>query len=296
MKEFDKYIRNKVAEEQTEIPVPVKNRIEEALATLPEKETNIKQFRVLSRVVAAAACVIFAALFLFPNVSVAYAKALEHIPVIGDIVRVVTIRNYFYSDDYHEMDIAVPKMEDEAFDSINADVKELTDVLVDRFYKDVEDIGNEGHSSVYVDYETITNTETWFTLQLCVEEAAGSGNTYYKYYHLNKLTGQTVKLGDMVADESFYDVVEQELKRQMSEAMKQDGDLTYWVEDSTFGEDIVSIGPEHNFYWNEEGNLVIPFDKYEVAPGYMGTPEFVIEKEVIRDKLKEEFKESFIGH
>ena len=37
-----------------------------------------------------------------------------------------------------------------------------------------------------------------------------------------------------------------------------------------------SIAPDQNFYINDENQLVIVFDEYEVAPGSMGTPEFVI--------------------
>ena len=78
----------------------------------------------------------------------------------------------------------------------------------------------------------------------------------------------------------------------MLEAMEKDSDLKYWVQDSTFGNDIVSKRAEHNFYWNENGDLVIPFDKYEVAPGYMGTPEFTIEKNVIANFLLPEFADA----
>ncbi|MBR7132114.1 MAG: DUF3298 domain-containing protein, partial [Clostridia bacterium] len=48
---------------------------------------------------------------------------------------------------------------------------------------------------------------------------------------------------------------------------------------------------DHNFYWNENGDLVIIFDEYEVGPGSMGTPEFVIDRDVIKDILKSEFKD-----
>ncbi|MDU5177028.1 RsiV family protein, partial [Clostridium sp.] len=34
-----------------------------------------------------------------------------------------------------------------------------------------------------------------------------------------------------------------------------------------------------------EGKLVISFDKYEVAPGYMGVVEFVIPTEILSDSL-----------
>lgn len=46
---------------------------------------------------------------------------------------------------------------------------------------------------------------------------------------------------------------------------------------------IISIGIK-------DGNIVIVFDKYEVAPGSMGTPEFVIEKGSISDILKPEYR------
>ena len=101
MNDFDKYIKSKAAQEQTEIPDSVKNRIEQTLADLPEKKPVIKQIRILPRIAAAAACFIFITLFLLPNVCVAYAQALEQIPIIGDIVQVVTMRNYFYADDKH---------------------------------------------------------------------------------------------------------------------------------------------------------------------------------------------------
>ena len=291
MNNFDKYIKSKAAKEQTDIPDSVKNRIEQTLADLPEKKPVIKQIRILPRIAASAACLVFIMLFLLPNVSVTYAQALEPIPVIGDIVRVVTIRNYFYSDDKHEMDIDVPKIEgdNDAAENINQDINQLTETLVEQFYEDVELIGDEGHSSIYLDYETVTNTDTWFTLKIRVHEAAGSSNTYYKFYHIDKRTNEIVKLGDLAKDNSFYDVLVKEIKRQMKLQMENDSSVVYWLDDSIIGKDYVSLTENHNFYWNDNGDLVIIFDKYEVGPGAMGTPEFVIDKGVFMDVLKSEY-------
>ncbi|MDD6479537.1 MAG: RsiV family protein [Oscillospiraceae bacterium] len=282
-----------MAKEQTDIPDSVKNRIEQTLADLPEKKPVIKQIRILPRIAASAACFVFIILFLLPNVSVTYAQALEPIPVIGDIVRVVTIRNYFYSDDKHEMDIDVPKIEgdNDAAENINHDITQLTETLVKEFYEEVELIGDEGHSSIYLDYETVTNTDTWFTLKIRVHEASGSSNTYYKFYHIDKRINEIVKLGDLANDNSFYDVLVDEIKRQMKLQMETDSSIVYWLDESIIGKDYVSLSENHNFYWNDNGDLVIIFDKYEVGPGAMGTPEFVIDKGVFRDVLKSEYKD-----
>jgi hypothetical protein len=297
MKKFDRYIKAQLLKEETAIPESVQCKIDWALMNLPENEAVLasrKPRYVYDRIAAAAACFVFVFLLLLPNVSMVYAQALEQIPVIGKIVKVVTIRNYFYLDDKHELDISVPQIEEDenkAIDYINADAEELTEALVQRFYHDLDELGSEFHGSVYVDYEVITNTENWFTLKLRVNEAYGSGNTYYKYYNLDKVTGKIATLSDIVKDEAFYAVAENEIKEQMRQRMQQDSTVKYWIQGingNAPSEDFVMVTPEHNYYWDEDGNLVIPYDKYEVAPGYMGTPEFVIDYKLIQDMLKKE--------
>ena len=294
MNDFDKYIKNKAAQEQTDIPDSVKNHIEQTLADLPEKKPVIKQIRILPRIAAAAACFVFITLFVLPNVSVAYAQTLEQIPVIGDIVRVVTIRNYFYADDKHEMNIDVPQIEgedSEAVDYINKDVSELTTALVNQFYKDLEITGNNGYGSIHVDYEATTNTDRWFTLKLSVSETAANSNTYLEFYHIDKKQGKIVELGDLFNTDKFSDILVAEIKMQMQEQMANDENISYWINNSGIGEEFATVSADHNFYWNENGDLVIIFDEYEVGPGSMGTPEFVIDRDVIKDILKSEFKD-----
>lgn len=288
MNEFDSILKAKFSEDDTEIPETVKGKIEKTLAQLPEKEYRTVNLNLFVKIVSVAACFLFVFLVALPNVSPAYAQVLDDIPIIGDIIDVVTVRNYFYSDDYHELDISVPKLEgveSNAASYINKSVEDLTKILADRFDEDLKEIGNEAHTSLYVDYKVVTNTDRWFTLQITVFEAAGSSNTYYEYYHIDKAADKIVKLGDIVKDDAFYSVVKNDILRQMHSQMTDDPDLVYWVEESVFGKDLVDIGSDHNFYWNENGDIVIVFDKYEVAPGFMGTPEFTVAKELITDYI-----------
>lgn len=294
MNDFDKYIKSEVAKEQTDIPDSVKNRIEQTLVDLPEKKPVKKQIRILPRIAASAACFVFIILFLLPNVSVTYAQALEQLPVIGDLVRVVTIRNYYYDDNHWKMDINIPQIESEdskSVDYINKDVSELTTALINRFYEDLEINGNKGYGSLNVDYEIVTNTDSWFTLKLTVCQTAASSNTYFKFYHIDKNQGKIVELGDLFNTDKFSDSLVAEIKKQMQEQMANDENSSYWINTSGIGEEFATVSAGHNFYWNENGDLVIIFDKYEVGPGSMGTPEFVIDKGVIRDILKSEFKD-----
>ena len=293
MNDFDKYIKDRIAREEEDIPDSVKKSIEQTLEKLPEKRPLVKRIKILPRIAAAAACFVFLTLCLLPNLSVVYARALEQIPVISDIVRVVTIRNYFYSDKGHEMNIDVPKIEGEngeAADYINKDVSELTTALVNQFYKDLEITGNNGYGSIQVDYETVTNTDRWFTLKITVREIEASSNTYYKFYHIDKKQGKIVELGDLFKEDNYSDALVIEIKSQMQDRMAKDESITFWINDSIIGEEFADVSPDHNFYWNENGDLVIAYNKYEVGPGSIGTPEFAIKKEVTEKLLKPEYK------
>ena len=99
-----------------------------------------------------------------------------------------------------------------------------------------------------------------------------------------------MKLSDIAANDDFYSTVEAEIKRQMKQRMKKDSDAVYWVDSEDFGQNFEKLEADCNFYWNKKGELVIVFDKYEVAPGSMGTPEFTIGNSVTDKVIKPEYK------
>ena len=72
----------------------------------------------------------------------------------------------------------------------------------------------------------------------------------------------------------------EEVQRQMEEQMAADSGAAY------FPEELTEIDPNQNFYWNEQGELVLVFDEYTAAPGSMGMPEFVIPPEIYETLLK----------
>lgn len=292
MNKFDSQLKKCAMEDDLEVPESVKKAIDDTLSSLPDN-TNCRRRKVVKQVLTAAACLLLVFFVVLPNCSTAYAQALENVPVISSIIKVVTVRNYIYSDDNHDLNISVPHIENESGDAesyINKDVDELTKILSDRFYEELDLDGDEGHSSVYVDYEVVTNTDKWFTLRLRVFEAAGSSNTYYKYYHIDKIKGCIVELSDLAVDDSFYSKLKTEVQRQMKVEMDADKDIEYWLEDDPFGTYYLEPGENGNFYWNENGDLVIVFNKYDAAPGFMGTPEFTVKKSVLGDSLVPEYR------
>ena len=282
---FDQEIREALQGEEIPVPESIHRRTEMLLESLPERETR-PQLCILPtatrRFISAAACILFAMLVVLPNLSVTYAHAVENFPIIGDLVEIFTVRNYFYSDDRHELDADVPEVNDpnnqQVSNLINKDVNELTSAVIQKFYDDLEISHDTGYGSIYIDYETVTNTDEWFTLKLTVSEVQASSNTYFKFYHIDRTNGTYVTLVDLIDSEDFG-AIEQIIRAQMEAEMAADPDVVYWTEDTELGQSVTALSAEQNFYFDDAGNLVIVYDKYEVAPGFMGCPEIVIGKE-----------------
>lgn len=295
MEQYEDQLRQMAAEEKIEISRQAKKRLEDTLSVLPARGFQVRRSRVLTRAASMAACLLFMVMFVFPNLSVGYAKAMEKIPVIGDLIRVVTIRNYFYSDPYHQMDIDVPNVCDPAGGNganvINDEVDAMTAELVMQFYDELECVGDQGFGSVQVKYHVLRSTDRWFTLKLSVSTLSASSNHYFKYYNVDRHTGEVVHLADLFTAPDYNEKIAQIILEQMRRQMEADTDKVYWIDKEDFGVDFSAVSDDHNFYFNDNGDLVIPFDQYEVAPGYMGSPEFTIPSKDLQDILKDEYKD-----
>lgn len=277
MKEFDKNIKNRISEEELEVPLDISKMIEETLENLPEKEIKLQTQSYPKRGIAIAASVAFFFFVFMPNISVVYAQTLQDVPIIGDIVKVFTIRKEIYEDGKHELNAEIPQIENELNEDsaalINRDIDELTTAVIQKFYEEIE-LNKDGFGSIYLDYEVLTNDDSWFTLKINVSEVVGSSDEYAKYYHIDRVNGTYVQLEDVLSQEGMM-CVKEYIINTMKAQMKQDEDIVYFLED-----DVQIITGDTNFYYNENNDLVIVYDKYDVAPGYMGCPEFVIPKDV----------------
>ena len=249
---FDKRLKERAKQEPFPLPETYAGKVRDTCAAL--KETNMKEnkqkrsYRWLVGV--AAALAVFVAI---PNVSPAAAAAMEEIPVLGG---------------------------SGAADEINDQVQAYTDQLIAQFQTDCEAAG-ESYQGLDVTSSVVTDSDTWFTLRIDATRTEASGYNFTRFYHINKATGEAVTLSDLFRpDADYVSVLSAEVLRQMEEQMAADASLSYLTDEFT------AIDPEQSFYWNADGDLVLVFDEYAVAAGYMGMVEFTIPQDVYSALLK----------
>lgn len=306
------------------IPEAGRERLQAGIdrARMEKKRAEHARRRSAWTAVAAAAVVMIA----LPNTNIQIAHAMENIPLLGGFFRLVTVRQYNYSDENHNAEVelaqinygedagegasvgevaaapegtaagnvegasdgqeaAVANLSEDGVEAVNQNMEATVEELIRQFE---DTLSEEGYHGLHVTQEIVTDNERYYTVKLSVLETEASGYEHNQFYTIDKQTGNVVTLEDLFVEGSDYiSAISENIKTQMQEQMAADEGVIYFLDNDDMPEfNFQGITEQTNFYFNEKDELVIAFDEYEVAPGSMGTPEFVIPQEVTAAILK----------
>ena len=262
--------------------------------TIKEQEKKMKRKNIINKSVIAAAVagVVFVGSI---NLSSEISYALSEVPVLGSIVRVLTFKTFELKDNNFDAELKTPAIE--GLDSnleamLNQKYLDENQKLYDDFMKEIDELKkadmDEAHMGIASGYEVKTDTDKLLVIGRYVVNTVGSSSTTIKYDTIDKQNKILITLPSLFKDEAYIDIISENIKAQMKEQMKDENNV-YWLEDEMMGDENFSkIDKNQSFYITKDNQLVIAFDKYEVAPGYMGNPEFIIPSELLKDALVSE--------
>ncbi len=279
---FDNEIKNAL---QSDI-VPSENLILEVKTKMKNSaKKGISPVKVIGKTAAVAAilaAVLCTGVFAAVNISKEAAQTLYKIPVIGNIARVMTVKEYKSDSGNFSADIKQPEIDasnSEAAKKVNKLAKDYTDEIIKMYEDDKAASNGEGNYNVTTDYDVVIDNDNYFTLKISTVVAMGGSNSFEKYYTIDKKTDKLITLSDLFEKDFDYKTyIYNEIVKQMKENMKADDSITYFLPEN-FPSDpfaFTKITGDENFYVNDRGNIVICFNKYDVAPGYMGLVSFEI--------------------
>ena len=279
--------------ENIQVPEDLADKIQLSVERAKQEKGRKKVHRNFYTIKSTAA--VMAILFILPNTSQTVAAAMYDIPVIGKLFQVVTVREYQVEEERQIADVKVPQIQvtegenggtaggaeqpveqlEQTVADINFDIEKTTNQLIEEFKAKAQEY-QEGYQDLYIDSKVLADTEQWFSLELVLYQGAGSGYERHQHYTINKMTGQKASLTDFYGDD-YVNVISEEIKVQMRSQMEADENVVYWLDDEEIPEwNFDKIATDQDFYINAEGKVVICFDEYEVAPGYMGCVEFIL--------------------
>lgn len=222
-------------------------------------------------------------LVAMPNMSQSLAQSMGDIPVVGAFFKVVTFRTYEVEEGNYEVDVKVPAIVEEGAAEGVSVANDATEAYVEKLLKQFKEDNTVGDTAALkVGYEVVRDTEAWFTLMVYATEVGASGYEQSRYYNIDKSTGAYVPFGDNFQDfDGAKEAINAYIIEQMKAEMAADEDKAYFIysEDESGFETVTAT---QNYYKNDKGHMVLSFDEYEVAPGYMGVVEFELPLDLVK--------------
>lgn len=229
-----------------------------------------------------AACLCFC---LLVNGSPAFAAALADVPVLGQLARIVTVESYQINDRDHLIDVRLPALTDtgdtDLEQRINTEIRKSIDQVLD----EAEERAREAREAfvetggkaedfmpiiIDVDYEVKCSNGQYLSFVITKTETLASAYTEYYLYNLDLTTGTELTLPDLLGPD---------WREQCDEAVRN-GIAQSELEGGVFfapGEGgFETVSDDQKFFLNADGEVVLLFEKYELAPGYMGAQEFTV--------------------
>lgn len=269
--------------------VPDENLILEVKQKIMSKN-KISPLKVLLKTAAVAAIsmsVLCAGVFAAVNVSETAAAAMYTIPIIGKMAKVMTVREYNFTTENNEnfnASIKQPEIDlgkTEAEKQVNKLAEDYINEIVSMYREEEAATEGMGHYQLTTDYEVLTDNDDYFSMKIWTTLVMGGSNSFEKYFTIDKKADKIITLADLFdKDFDYKTYIYNEILKQMKENMAKDDACSYFIPESSDINDgnFTEITGDENFYINESGNIVICFDKYDVAPGYMGIVSFEIKR------------------
>lgn len=302
-----------------EIPDELSNVVNKAIASKNKEEIRMKHERGkkknnaahIFRYVAATAAGLLICLAVCVNSSEALAKEISEVPVLGALAKVLTVRSYHGTDGDYEIDMDVPEIvtgetdtqtdgaEAAAFTGdINKEIEKIVDDYMEQAKAEFEEYKEAFFATggtqeewadrtmdINVNYEVKYQKDNILSLELVTSKGWVASQEERYYYNLDLSTGKYLTLRDLLG-EDYVEICNESIVAQIKQRIVEEENMSYFgfgpdgeVDEEASIPGFTTVTDNTKFYLNEQGNVVIVFEKYEIAPGYMGFQEFEIARQ-----------------
>ena len=207
----------------------------------------------------------------------------SEIPFFGEFISVITGEAFFYNKEEAAIAITVPLIEEEqtVYKELNRMYLKEGKSAYQQSLNEIEAMSNQ-QIDITDHYNILVNDEKFLVIEQSLEKIIGSSMVANRFDTIDKQNEVVLSLPMLFKNVNYRKYLSEEVTKQMKGRMAENTDTIYWpVEDCG----VYTMVDDPAFYINNAHDLVLCFDKYEVAPGYMGAQEFTIHKEFLEQLL-----------
>lgn len=268
-----------------EIPDELNVIVNNAILDGKRLHRNNKVINIFKKIGATAAVFVVSFIALL-NVSPTIAHAAYQIPVIGDLCRIFTFKEYHFKDDIKYIDAKIPQIENTGKSDLEKRVnleiqKKINDCITENeavakdYYKAFIETGGKPEDfipvGITIDYDIKCINEKYASFVISQYETAFNAYNHEFYYNLDLESGRNLTLKDWYGND-YKEIVAESIENTIAGWSNEQKEML-WKDISI----IDLISENTNFYINQDNQIVVVFARYEAAYGAAGTLEFIIQ-------------------
>jgi hypothetical protein len=265
---------------------PIPDELEKHTVKLIKQHQNFKRMSHNALLIAASILLLITTV----NISPAAASTLSDIPFLNKIIKVVTIAEWKETKETSQLDLKTPKvsgLENDALSqTLNQKYVQESKDLYAKFQQETAD--TQGNYSLDSGYIVKTDDNLLLSLGRYITETKASAEETIHYDIIDKQNELLITLPSLFKDDSYIHSISEYILKEMKQQINAE-DVSYFIKNENDPDGFEKIDKYQNFYINQQHQLVICFNEYEIAPGYMGTIEFPIPTPLIKDHLVSDF-------
>ena len=135
-------------------------------------------------------------------------------------------------------------------------------------------------------YEVVMDSDDWFTLIIYANESDGTEQSELRrYYNVDKNRDVIMTLGELYNGRDYVAIISDEILSQMAakkESASTEDTAVPETEYVEFESAFTQIDENQNYYFDEDGNLVIVLDGSQVSAGTGEQSEYVIDPQLLQ--------------
>lgn len=268
-----------------EIPDELDDVVNAAISEGKSLYRKNKIIKALKRASAVAAVFVVCVISLL-NISPVFAHAAYMVPVIGDLCRVVTFREFHVEDEIKYIDAKIPQIENTGKSDlekrVNLEIQKVineciqeNEVVAKEYYEAFIETGGKPEEfipvGITVDYEIKCINDRYASFVVSQYETAFNAYNHEFYYNIDLESGRIFTLKEWYGND-YRQMVSESIENTIAGWSDEQKDILW---DDIAIIDLISENTD--FYINQDNQVVVVFPKYEVAYGAAGALEFTIQ-------------------
>lgn len=255
-----------------------------------EKNMN-RNFKILATITSL--CLLFIVLI---NTNRTFAKKIAEIPIFSSIFTVKQVKK---TTEQEVIDVKIPaiaSLSDKNFEEkVNTEIMSKIEAIINQNQEEAKIVkeeyeiyAKENHIKAKfqpikytIDYEIKSNRDDILSFEIIQTQESESMHYFYTesyMYNIDLKNNKELTLKDILGD-NYKEIANKEITKQIEKMGKEENNLFFERDDQEYVTEYAddpAVIKDYQFYINPRGNLVITFDRYSIAPGYMGKLEFEI--------------------